>query len=583
MTLAAPENLALGLLVLGIAGALFWLERWRRRVSRAFGGTGQTGDGVRFPLQAALILAGAAVLVIAAARPYWGTRDYTHNREGVDVVVVLDVSQSMTAQDVKPSRLGVAEEDVAHLIEALRGNRVGLVFFAGSPILRSPLSTDTGALAEIVRKADRTPGLVQPGSDIGAALDQAGRILDASQSPGKAVVLISDGEDFGTTAVEKARALRDKGVVVFTAGTGTAAGSTLLDAARGRGQPQVKIDPATGQPVVTRLNEGSLQAVAAATGGGYMRLTGSGRDLQALRTSFAQLQQAPFGADSQRVPAERFQWFAAAGLLMLAAAWFVPAAVTLKFLRPMRRPRLVGVGLAVFLVAMFLTGACGGSNQLRDDNAVVNELYARGDFEGATAAYEKLLSARPDIPELAYNAGNALDRAGKFDRAVTETQRALPPIRPSLGVATYYSLGNHYLALGRLQDAFEAYRSALLLDPHDGDAKVNIEIVLSRMAQQPPSAQGQGPGQSATAPSNPDQQGPNAAQQPDQPSASQPDASQPGAAAANAQRDLQEALAGLQDNITFEDAVRILNLLDQLNANQRRSQPQPGQAGRPDY
>src|SRR5262245_18475237 len=110
---------------------------------------------------------------MAAARPLWGTREFRRERKGVDPVLILDISSSMTAQDVQPSRLGVAQADLSRLVENLPGNRTGLVFFAGSAIVRSPLSTDSGALADIIRSSERETGLLRSGSDIGAALDLA--------------------------------------------------------------------------------------------------------------------------------------------------------------------------------------------------------------------------------------------------------------------------------------------------------------------------------------------------------------------------------------------------------------------------
>jgi Ca-activated chloride channel homolog len=583
VTFAAPVNLALFLLVGLLLGVVIWLERWRGRARRAFGGPA-LGRPSGLPAQAIFVIVAAVLLVVSAARPFWGTRDFNRNREGIDLAIVLDVSLSMTAQDVKPSRLAVAQDDIGHLIDGLRGNRIGLVFFAGSSILRSPLSTDTAALNQIVRRADRASVLTQPGSDLGAALDQAGRLLDSSQAPGRAVVLVSDGEDFGKAATDKARELQARGIVIFTAGVGTAAGSTLIDPApRGRGQSQLKLDSQTGQPVVTHLDEANLQATAAAGGGSYVRLTGSGRDLVSLRPALGQLQQSPLGADTQKIPAEKFQWFAGIALVLLGLAWFLPQRLpvpgTFSWRLLLRRP---ASSAALILFGLVVGWACGSGNALRNQNAAANDLYGRGDFEGAVKAYESLLSGRPDVPELAYNAGNALDRAGSYDRAVAETQRALPPTHTDLGVATYFGLGNHFLALGRLQDAFDAYRNALLLDPSDADSKFNLELVLGRLKQTPPPNQGQGqPGPSPTPDQNSDQPGPNAPEQPGQPSPAQP--SPPGQSG-DPQQNLQQALSGLQDNLSFEDAVRILNLLDQLNANQRRQPGQPGAApGAPDY
>jgi tetratricopeptide (TPR) repeat protein len=166
---------------------------------------------------------------------------------------------------------------------------------------------------------------------------------------------------------------------------------------------------------------------------------------------------------------------------------------------------------------------------------------------------------------------------------VTETQRALPPKTIALGAATYFALGNHLFALDLPREAFDAYRSALLLDPTDEDAKHNLELTLLRLQAQEQEQSGEGPGQPQQTSG---QQG-----EPQQPSPGQPSGSpSPGAqpsgtpqpTPAEVQRSLQEALRGIDEQLTFEQALEILNLLRQQ---QERQQPssQPGSAGGPDY
>jgi tetratricopeptide (TPR) repeat protein len=208
------------------------------------------------------------------------------------------------------------------------------------------------------------------------------------------------------------------------------------------------------------------------------------------------------------------------------------------------------------------------------------------------------LTKRPDLPQLAYNAGNALDRLGKFDRAVDESRRALPPTSVDLGEKTYFSLGNHFLGLNRPQEAVDAYRSALLLDPADTDAKYNYELALrilqsqQQQQQQPNTGSQPSDGQpNAGQNAPPNSRGGDPSEAPDQ--APQPaagsgqgapsDNSNPQApTAAQAQRSLEQALAGINDNPSVEDAIHVLDLLQQLNAAQRNRQPAtPG--GGPDY
>jgi tetratricopeptide (TPR) repeat protein len=241
-----------------------------------------------------------------------------------------------------------------------------------------------------------------------------------------------------------------------------------------------------------------------------------------------------------------------------------------------------------------LSSACGDSNTLRARNQEANQLFAAGDYEAALAAYQELLAERPDVDQLSYNAGNALHRLEAYERAIAETQRALPPTDVRLGVATYFSLGNHLLQLGRLEEAYAAYRSALLLNPNDEDAKFNLELtlLLSGAIPQPGGDQPQdgdqgdagegtpspGEGQPGAegSPGPEGQSSPAASGSPGPGAGATPQAS-PGAADPNgSQRTLAQALAGIDEELTFEEAIEILDLL-----REQQQTPRPGPGSRP--
>jgi pentatricopeptide repeat protein len=263
--------------------------------------------------------------------------------------------------------------------------------------------------------------------------------------------------------------------------------------------------------------------------------------------------------------------------------------------------------LALVLIAL-LIGACAADvDPLRERNEEANALFEAGDFEGALAIYQEMLAERPDIDQLSYNAGNALHRLQEFDRAADETQRALPPIDPGLGVSTYYSLGNHLLALGRLDEAYLAYRNALLLDSGDQDSKHNLELSLLMINQRDnPSDPGEGPGPgqepggtpqageptpgapgggtpgadgSPEASGTPQPGEGNGTPQPD-PNATPGGEGDPAQDQAAIQRALEEALAGIDEELTFEEAVRILDLLRQQR---ERQVGDGGDSSGPDY
>jgi Ca-activated chloride channel family protein len=588
---AQPVYFALLLVVAGMVYGAWRLVRWRAAARRDLAGPqAQHWPASAFWGRTLLLLAAAVLVALAAARPQWGKTERFREREGVDFVIALDISKSMEGADVQPSRLAVAQEQLVRLVEAERGSRIGLVFFAGNAFLRSPLTSDTQAMTQLIRRANQEIGLTRVGSDLGAALDVAAVILAAGEeNRGKAVILVSDGEDFAGTFAAKTAELQAKGIAVHTAGVGTAQGARLFDrAANGSLIPHLDT---SGQPAVTRLNEATLRAIADAGGGSY-RLLDAGTDaLLDLRVDLRRLNPTPIGDERLVIPVERYQYFLAVALVLLVASWFLPARLPLPAL-----PRIRGVrphpGLALLLVAV-LIGACGSSDSLRDQNRDANRLFESGDFEGALAAYEELLAERPDVPELSYNAGNALHRLEDYDRAIAETQRGLPPDQVDLGVATYFSLGNHLLQLGRYQEAYTAYRAALLLDPTDQDSKFNLEVALLALNGdvQPGDPNNQGQGTGTPQPGNGTPQSgegtPQVGEGTPGPGASPAPGTGVGTpnptpgSAESLQRTLEEALAGIDEELTFEEAIEILDLLRQ-EQQVPRAGPGAGPAG-PDY
>jgi Ca-activated chloride channel family protein len=600
---AKPVYLALGLVVLAMAAGVFYIGVWRARARAEFAGPQSSRwGGSGFWLRGLFVVFAAGLIALAAARPQWGTTATVREREGIDYVIALDISKSMSATDVEPTRLEAAQDELVRLVQSERGDRIGLVLFAGSAFLRSPLTSDTQAMAQLIRRAGGEASLARSGSDLGAALDVARVILGAGEPDrGQAVILVSDGEDFADTYAARARSLAQRGITVLTAGVGTEAGSQLYEEDFA-GNVSAKLDQ-NGQPVISRLNESTLKQIAEITGGRYARVTGDPRSLSSLEVELRSLDPTPAGSERSIIPIERYQPFVAAALVLLLVAWFLPARL------PLPRLRRAHPAFAVVLLAL-VVAACGGSNEdsLRARNQEANDLFAAGDYQGALDIYQELLAQRPDVDELSYNAGNALHRLQSYERAVSATSRALPPRDVQLGVDTYYALGNHLLFLGRLEEAYVAYRNALLLDPTDADSKYNLEVVLRlALAQEQPSAQQQPdqatpegsqpggepaedgtpiPGGGEGTPGAGDQGTPSPEGQPgSSPQAGSPVPGDAGSSdvpgtpegtpetAASIDRSLAEALAGIEDEVSFEEAIEILDLLRQR---QQTAPPVPG-------
>jgi Ca-activated chloride channel family protein len=416
--------------------------------------------------RAALHVMAAGLVLLALAGPRWGWRWQELKREGLDIVVVLDTSLSMGAEDVDPSRMERARRELLDLADMLAGDRVGMVIFAGGAYPRMPLTVDYGAL-RFVAKDSTTQTLLARGSDMGAAIDTAVELLDMEHDADKAILLISDGEDHVGDAVAAAERAAEAGAHVYVLGVGTTDGAPVPDPQGG-----FKKD-GRGDLVLTRLGEDLLQDVAKAGRGAYVRSVAGRGDLQALYQDEirGRLQGAELGVRRERIWNEHFQWpLAGAVLLLLIGALLRPG-----------RLRLPGAAAGLVLAAAL----AGGAPAHAQDR--VAELAARQ-------------AADPDDLVLAEQLGQALYEAGDFngahevltgvaERSLDGTQRNRA--RTNAGLAAYRS--------GQLTRAVEDWQRVLQDDPEHPAAKANAQAVqqeiLRRLGQEPPPQDGQQDGE----------------------------------------------------------------------------------------
>jgi Ca-activated chloride channel family protein len=240
------------------------------------------------------------------------------NRKGVDVMLVLDVSKSMLARDIKPSRLERAKQLLLRLTEQLTNDRVGLILFAGRAYLQMPLTTDHSAARMYIQSAG--PDVVPTqGTVIGDALKMANDAFNSKERKYKSIVLISDGEDHDPEALKIAQTLKNSGVMINTVGIGSPEGSPIVDPATN----ELKKDE-QGQTVISKLNEAELQQLSDVTNGRYIRLDNLD---DALITMTQQLDSAEKKAltDAEFIDYKSyFQWFLGVALLLLVAELFWP-------------------------------------------------------------------------------------------------------------------------------------------------------------------------------------------------------------------------------------------------------------------
>ncbi|MFN7961121.1 MAG: VWA domain-containing protein [Thermoanaerobaculia bacterium] len=321
--LGDPESLG-WLWLLPLLGLFFWLEQRSRRralarlaAPRLLPHLAASVSVRRRRLKRGLVLVGLAALLLALAEPQLGYEWQEIHRQGVDLVVAFDVSRSMLAEDTgslsAASRLDRARREVTDLLRAAKGDRIGLVAFAGSAVLECPLTLDYGALESFLPVLD--PDLLPlPGSDLGAALRTAlSAFARSSPTSSRAIVLVTDGEDHEGQAQAAAEEARRAGVKVFALGLGEVKGAPLPEPTGGFHRD------AEGKMVLSRLDEASLRAIARRTGGAYRHATGSESALRALYLEAIRpaVEEQDQEVERRRRWHQRFPWFLGLAALCL--------------------------------------------------------------------------------------------------------------------------------------------------------------------------------------------------------------------------------------------------------------------------
>jgi len=416
-------------------------------------------SGDRRAMKAALVLAALACAVIGAARPQAGWQLTRGTAKGIDVVVALDVSASMLAEDVKPNRLERAKAELSALISSLEGSRIAIVAFSGSAAPVCPLTADSRA-ASMFLDALRAGAVETPGTDIGVALERALRSFDPKEDRSRAVVVVTDGEDHEGGYEEAAARAAEAGVPVYCVGVGGDEG-VPIPLESGGAKKGFRRD-ASGEIVLTRLDRRVLEEVAAATRGSMHVIGPGGGTLAELAKELKSLpaRERPTAYTHRE---ERFVTAAILALCLLALDVFVGE----------RRGRAAAVVLALAIAAPAAKASPQGE---------AAGLYEKGDYAGALAGFRELLEENPSAP-LHYNVGNSLYKLGKYDEALGSYRRALEGRGGELAESAVYNMGNCLFMKGDLEGAIEQYKKALKINPNDEDAKHNLELALRRLQE----------------------------------------------------------------------------------------------------
>ena len=471
--------IGLGALPLLVA-TLYFLLSWKKKTADRIGDATLVGQLIRnfsswrFLLKAGLALLAFIVIVLGAGNLQKPGSMENVQRKGVDVMIVLDVSKSMLARDIKPSRLERAKQLLLRLTDKLDNDRMGLILFAGRPYLQMPLTTDHGAARMYIQNAgpDAVP---TQGTVIAEALKMANSAFDPKERKYKSIVLISDGEDHDPDALKTAKELAQDGVMINTIGIGTPDGSPIVDPATG----EIKKDD-QGNVVMSKLNEAELQQLASSTNGQYIRLDNVD---DALITMTQQLDNAEKKSmtDAELIDyISYFQWFMGGALLLLLIEFFLSERRReKKSLTSALVTRIIL--LAIAGTAVLPTSAQGTDAHIRSGN----RYYKKNQIDQSLQQYQSAVQQTPDNPTANYNLGNARFRKNQFDDATKSYDATIQHSQDNkMKENGYYNKGVAMIKQKKLQESIDAWKQALKLDASDADARENLEKALRELKQQ---------------------------------------------------------------------------------------------------
>ncbi|MBN9482863.1 MAG: hypothetical protein BGO70_08300 [Bacteroidetes bacterium 43-93] len=316
---------ALGLIPV-LIGLFLWMIYWRNNKIKKLGDPSLVQQQLlgripgRLTLKFILLSIALFTIIVGWANLQMGARTEKVQRKGVDVVVALDVSKSMLAQDIQPDRLTRAKQLVMSMMDKMQNDRVALVIFAGHSYLQVPLTVDYSTMKMMLQNV--TPDMVPTqGTVISDAVDLAMKSFSQKEKKFKSLIIISDGEDHDENAVAKVKEAADQGVITHTVGIGSPQGATLYDPET-RG---VKLDE-QGNPVVSKLNEEELKNIAAAGHGTYTLLRNSDDAATKLVSALDGMEQKSLGAVVFTDYTSYFQYFLALGFILLIIEWLLSGA-----------------------------------------------------------------------------------------------------------------------------------------------------------------------------------------------------------------------------------------------------------------
>ena len=462
----------------------FVVLNWKKRTIKKIGDANLVKEMIKnhspqkFALKFILILFAftAGVFALVNLRSPQGVEQV--NRNGIDIMIALDVSKSMLAQDIKPNRLERAKQAISKLIDKLSNDRIGIVVFAGKAYLQMPLTGDHGA-AKMYLSSASTDVVPTQGTVISDALKMCYSSFNSKEKKYKAVVLISDGEDHDEGALKIAGDMADEGIVINTVGIGSSQGSTFIDELTN--QPKTDNE---GNIVITKLNEEELQKIAEKGNGSYQLFSNTDELVNKLDAQLSSMDQRTVVEDSQINYENYFPYFLMLALLLLVIELFISERKKIQNIKSTVNQK--GIALtSLFLISYFLFPL---TSTAQNEKALIkkgNDAYEKKEYENAITNYKQATEKSPANATAQYNLGNALYKNKKTDEAVQAFDNAIENAESKEDKSkSFYNKGVVLQNNHKLPECIEAYKKALKLNQQDEDARQNLQKALQQQKQE---------------------------------------------------------------------------------------------------
>lgn len=416
----------------------------------------------RQKVKAFLIIFAFFFCILALIRPKWGFQWEEVNRRGVDIILALDVSESMLAEDVSPNRLERAKREIIDLLNMMQGDRVGLVAFSGTSFLQSPLTLDYGAVRIFLDELD-TDLIPVPGTAIGDAIKKSISAFDSQNKKSRVLILITDGEDHSGEPLKMAKEAHEEGIKIYTIGIGKEEGAPIPDRKRGGFKKDSR-----GNVVTTQLDETTLQKIALDTGGSYVRSITGDLDLEKIYNDITKkVESKELVSGKRKRFEERFQWPLLVALFLLILEVFVKE----------RKGGQTVLGVMVFLLFSALPIQVTRAAPWDSQRQIGENDYQNKKYNKALKSFLEAQVKEPKDLELKYNTGNSYYKMKEYDKAFKLFESTAKKGDKALSAKSYYNLGNTAYKMGRLKDSVKYYKKTLEINPNDKDAKHNLDFV----------------------------------------------------------------------------------------------------------